>query len=57
MADFSVLAFQKSAPPRWVQPGVLVSGWIYIGIDPLFYLEELKEQFSQAGCALDGGRV
>ena len=44
VVDFGVPAFQNSEPPGWAQPGVLVAGRVYVGIDPFFYLEELKDE-------------
>jgi hypothetical protein len=39
-----VPAFQESAPPSWANPGATISGEIYVGIDPFFYLERLKDE-------------
>jgi hypothetical protein len=44
VVDFGVLAFQNSEPPSWAQPGVLVSGRVYLGIDPFFYREGMKDE-------------
>ena len=44
VVDFGVPAFQNSEPPCWAKPGVVVSGRVYLGIDPFFYLEELKDE-------------
>lgn len=42
--DFGVPALQNSAPPSWAQSGVFVTGRVYLGIHPFFYLEELKDE-------------
>jgi hypothetical protein len=44
VVDFGVPAFQKSKPPNWAKPGLAVHGKVYIGIDPFFYFEELKDE-------------
>jgi hypothetical protein len=44
VVDFGVPAFQDSNPPDWARVGVGVSGMVYIGIDPFFYFESLKDE-------------
>ena len=41
--DFGVPAFWQSPPPDWVEVGSLASGEISFGVDPFFYLENLKD--------------
>jgi len=41
--DFGVPAFQDSIPPEWASVGGGVRGTVYIGIDPFFYFERLKD--------------
>lgn len=41
--DFGVLAFWESAPPSFVAAGSWVEGEVFIGIDPFFYIEYLRE--------------
>ena len=42
--DFGVPTFQNSRPPKWAKQGLSVQGRIYIGIDPFFYFEGLKDK-------------
>lgn len=42
--DFGIPAFQNSKPPDWAKVGIAVSGTVYIGIDPFFYFESLKDE-------------
>lgn len=42
--DFGVAAFQESTPPDWAREGGSVCGTVYIGIDPFFYFEGLKDE-------------
>jgi hypothetical protein len=44
VVDFGVPAFHNSEPPGWARPGVLVRGEVYLGVDPFFYLEELRDE-------------
>ena len=44
VVDFGVPAFQNSKPPRWVKAGRSVQGTVYIGVDPFFYFEVLKDE-------------
>jgi hypothetical protein len=44
VVDFGVPAFQGAEPPGWARPGMLVAGRVYLGIDPFFYFEELKNE-------------
>jgi len=44
VVDFGVPAFKDSHPPAWAKVGVRVSGTVYIGIDPFFYFERLKDE-------------
>ena len=40
---FGAPAFQDAAPPAWVENGGCITGRIYVGIDPFFYFEGLKD--------------
>lgn len=40
--DFGVLAFQHAMPPSWARAGLDVVGRVYLGVDPFFYIEELR---------------
>ena len=42
--DFGVPTFQDTKPPKWAKQGLSVHGRIYIGIDPFFYFERLKDE-------------
>jgi len=42
--DFGMRAFQEARPPEWARPGVLLRGVVYLGIDPFFYFERLKNE-------------
>ena len=42
--DFGVPAFQEAKPPGWATPGTSVSGRCYLGVDPFFYFERLKNE-------------
>ncbi len=42
--DFGVPAFQEAEPPSWASPGQAFCGHTYIGIDPFFYFEQLKDE-------------
>lgn len=42
VVDFGIPAFQNDEPPSWAQPGVLVSGRVYLGVDPFVYMDELR---------------
>ena len=42
--DFGVMAFQQSTPPAKIRVGDWISATIYLGIDPLFYFEDLKNR-------------
>jgi hypothetical protein len=42
--DFGVPAFQDFSPPTWAKVGGQVQGVAYIGIDPFFYSERLKNE-------------
>lgn len=44
VVDFGVPAFQEAKPPAWAKPGTLVSGRFYLGVDPFFYFERLKNE-------------
>lgn len=44
VVDFGVLAFQEAKPPDWANPGVFVSGRVYVGVDPFSYFERLKNE-------------
>ena len=44
VVDFGIPAFRDVKAPEWARPGVLVGGRVYIGIDPYFYLEYLKDE-------------
>jgi hypothetical protein len=44
VVDWGIPAFQESQPPSWARSGISVSGSIYLGIDPFFYLERLKDE-------------
>jgi hypothetical protein len=37
-----VLAFRAESPPSGISPGKVVSGEIYLGVDPYFYFESLS---------------
>lgn len=54
VVDFGVPAFQNSEPQSWAQPGVVVSGRVYLGVDPFFYLEELKDEPGMPTCSAAG---
>jgi hypothetical protein len=42
--DFGVLAYQQSTPPSWATVGLGVRGIVYLGVDPFFYVAELKDE-------------
>ncbi len=42
--DFGLPAFQESKPPSWAVTGAGVTGRVYLGIDPFFYFERLKNE-------------
>lgn len=42
--DFGVPTFQETKPPRWARAGKRVRGSVYVGIDPFFYFERLKDE-------------
>lgn len=42
--DFGVPAFQDAKPPNWAKPGTSVRGRFYLGVDPFFYFERLKNE-------------
>jgi len=44
VVDIGVPAFQQSKPPRWVSSGGAFAGRTYLGIDPFFYFEQLKDE-------------
>jgi hypothetical protein len=44
VVDFGVPAFQESKPPAWARVGASVVGRVYIGVDPFFYFERLKDE-------------
>ncbi|MPZ21137.1 MAG: hypothetical protein GEV06_25045 [Luteitalea sp.] len=44
VVDFGVPAFQEGRPPRKAKLGRSVSGRFYIGVDPFFYFERLKNE-------------
>ena len=44
VVDFGLRAYQDSPPPPWAKAGVWVSGLVYVGIDPFFYFERLKDE-------------
>ena len=44
MIDFGVPAYSRTEPPTWVKPGLSISGLVYLGIDPFFYFEELRDE-------------
>jgi hypothetical protein len=44
VVDFGVPAFQEAEPPSWALPGQAFCGRTYIGIDPFFYFERLKDE-------------
>ncbi|MFN0058058.1 MAG: hypothetical protein ACKVX7_06340 [Planctomycetota bacterium] len=44
VVDFGVPAFQKTKPPEKVKLGDPVSGRFYISVDPLLYVDDLKNE-------------
>lgn len=42
--DFGLKAFQESSPPEGIKIGDKVSGVFYLGVDPFFYFERLKDK-------------
>jgi hypothetical protein len=42
--DFSVPAYREESAPDWAKVGTWVSGRIYVGVDPFFYFERLKNE-------------
>lgn len=44
VVDFGVPAFQEAKPPPWAKPGMSVGGRVYLGVDPFFYFERLKNE-------------
>ena len=42
--DFGLPAFQEAKPPAWAKVGASVVGRFYIGVDPFFYFEHLKDE-------------
>jgi hypothetical protein len=42
--DFGLPAFQEAAPPPWAEEGTWFEGSVYIGVDPFFYFERLKDE-------------
>lgn len=42
VVDFGdIMAYREEQPPRGISAGVVVSGELYLGIDPFFYFERL----------------
>ena len=44
VVDFGVLTFQEEVPPSWAVESQAIAGRIYVGIDPFFYMERLKDE-------------
>jgi hypothetical protein len=44
VVDFGIPTFQDAKPPTWATVGLGVQGEVYIGIDPFFYFERLKDE-------------
>jgi hypothetical protein len=44
VVDFGVPAYREAKPPEWARVGLSVKGKVYIGVDPFFYFESLKNE-------------